>query len=519
MPQANLVIRQLGPLVQAFSRVKEAMYVPPRSTIEGLNETLWPNPLQPVQPIGPPGAEPLSIPFHYGQNLLFTPRADAEYTAEELRRYSQYLMARVCIENNKDMITRIPFRVQVKPLPGETSESRSLRSSKDETIKKLNKFFEHPNSYQDWAQWLRPVLEDMYVIDAASVFLARTRKGEIAELHWVDGASIVRLVDEHGWTPHPPNPAYQQLWQGYPRVDLTTQQLVYRPRNIVPRSNVIASFLYGYSPTEQCVPEIKVGIERLQFVYDFYKEGSIPGGMLFAPVGTPTDKIQEAQQLLDSGLAGRLDRRRRLQILQGFQTEGKKEQVVFPQEPSLADVFDELHIRKICFAYGTSPQRLMRMVNRASAQAMQETSEKEGLLPWLNWVKSVMDHIIQVQMGFTDYDFNFDPFMELDKLKKAMADSEDVKIGLYTRNEKRKARGDDPRPEPEADKLMIMTGSGAIALGETTTKKSEGEGAGFGRVPDGGAQPRASAQARTTEESTVSAGSKVAKANGAGESE
>lgn len=475
----NLIIRQLGPVVNALSQLRQAIYRPPQTRIAGLDETLWPNPLQPVTPMGPPRAEPLGFPFNWGQNLVFTPRSDAEYSAEDLRRFAKYPLARICIENTKDMVSRMPHRIQLKPLQGETSKERRARGKNDATLKKLNGFFDRPNREQNWEEWIRPTLDDMLTIDAASTFVERQNNGSIIGLRWIEGASITRLVDEHGWTPMAPSPAYHQLYEGYPRIDLTTDQLVYKPRNIVPR-NTVSSYLYGYSPTEQIVDEVKVGIARLNFVLDFYTEGSIPGGMLFAPIGTPADKIKEAQQFLDSDLAGQLAKRRRLQILQGFQTDGKSEQLAFPKEPALADSFDDLHIRKICFAYGTSPQRLMRMMNRASAETNQESAELEGTLPWMQWLKGLIDYIIQVLMGYSEYEFAFDPFHESDVKKQAEADKLDVETGLYTINEKREDRGDDPRQEPEADQLNVLTASGMIPLGTILKPTGPAEGAGGG---------------------------------------
>lgn len=474
---ANIVVRQIGPLVQALSTLRQSLYRPPQTVIAGIDESLWPNPLQPVTPIAPPNAEPLGFPLQWGQNINYTPRYDAEYSVEQLRYYAKYPLARICLENTKDMLCRMPFTIQLKPLPGETSKARAERSKGDDKLKKLNRFFERPNSSEDWPEFLRPVLEDMLVIDAGTIFMGRLLKdNSIAELRWIEGGSITRLVDKHGWTPPPPSPAYQQNWEGLPRTDYTTDQLVYRPRNISPR-NTISSYLYGFSPTEQLADEIEIGIARMRFIKDFYTEGSIPGLMIFAPVGTPVDKIKEAQQWLDSELAGNLAKRRRTQILQGFQSDGKSEQLHQPKEPALTDAFDDLHIRKIAFGYGTSPQRLQRAMNRSSADAAQTSAEEEGTLTWVTWVKSTFDRIIQVHMGLADYEMAFDPFHELDQLKKAMADSQDIKIGLYTRNEKREARGDDPRPEPEADELNVLTGNGVLGLGDVLKPTTPGKGA------------------------------------------
>src|SRR6185369_4646993 len=157
-------------------------------------------------------------------------------------------------------------------------------------------------------------------------------------------------IDDNGFTPVPPSPAYAQLWWGIPLVDLTTDQLIYRPRNIVPR-NTQSSQLYGMSPTEQLAPEIQIGMQRLEFVKAYYTEGSVPGVVHVVPKGTPPDKITEAMQWMNSDLAGNLAARRQWRMVQGFQDEGKEDQILFTKEPLLADLYDEMHMRKIAFGY------------------------------------------------------------------------------------------------------------------------------------------------------------------------
>lgn len=858
--------RPLGPISSAVRSLRNSLFTPPQTTIEGISDSLWPNPLQPVQPFQPVGGEPLRYPLNWGQNLIFTQRTDARYDSAQLRDLARYIIARICIDNTKDILAKMPWRVQPKAQPNENRKDRAKRAKKDPNIGKLTKFFERPNPQQDWPTFIRTVLEDLLVIDAPTIYVERSKKDfSVAGLRWVEGAcysddtevltkrgwlkfedvdiaidefatrseegvfewqrasnkiinnysgelfhftarntnilvtpnhnmltqlvwnmskeeeekpknrrrnyieyehkvskysalkfttaeelasdmesdtkagfdvaighpatstwistdlpsfsykgvhrdysnklspeqklryasmnklefsctgddyfafmgmwlsegsvshekgklqntvevtqketskgfsafkllmekifekvtykdmafrtshlglaqyldqfgycrqkyvpdlikngssrqirifleyfllgdghyecktnkcleessfttsskrlagdlqeliqkiglassirttsvetteswpstskwnfahvngpiynvtvrttknlqyrkvskvpydgkvycvsvpnhtlyvrrngfpawcgnSITVLVEEHGWTPSPPSPAYQQTWQGYPRIEFTTDQLVYRPNNIVPLgmdgSNQ-ASFLYGLSPVEAIAKEIEIGIARLQFVYDFYAQGTVPGAILFAPVNTAAAKIKEAQDFIDSDLAGNLAKRRRIQIFQGFQEAGKAEQTWQPKEPILADVFDELHIRKICFAFGTSPMRLMRMMNRGASQTIQEASEEEGTLPWMDWTRRTMNHIVQILMKMPDYEFAFDPFIENDVKKLAEADEIDIKDGLYTRNEKREARGDDPIDSPEADELTVVTSTGVIPL-------------------------------------------------------
>src|SRR5690348_1952882 len=303
----------------------------------------------------------------------------------------------------------------------------------------------------------------MLVIDAATVLVRRTYKGDVAELAVLRGEMITRYIDENGFTPLPPSPAYAQVWWGMPLVNLTLDQLVYKPRKIVPR-NTLSSQLYGMSETEQLADEIKVGIARLAFALAYYEDGSVPGALHVVPPGVGSDKIGEAMQAMNSELAGNLAARRQYRMIQGFNEKGE-DQILFPKEPLLADPFDEMHIKKIMFGYGVSPARLGKTMNRASAQSTEEASDIEGILPIFASLKSLIDFIIQRRMGFPDYEIVFEPMRESDPLKQANVMKIYVDAGLMSRNEARDKIGLDTRPEPEADELTVSTGQGPVPLG------------------------------------------------------
>lgn len=457
----GLVIR---PVAQLINVMNQGLYKPPNDEIRGIDLSLWPSPLQPIKPMGPEGSEPKAFQFFEGQNLLYTPRPDAFYTAAQLKQLATFPLASMCISNVKDVLCKAPWEIQVKLKPGETRKEAARRSKGDEQLLKLSRFFEKPDRINCWDEWLRPLLDDMLTIDAATILVRKTFSGQIAELCVLRGESIVRYIDNNGWTPVPPYPAYAQNWWGIPLVNLTSDQLLYAPRNIVPR-NTISSQLYGMSPTEQLAPEIEVGIKRLEFVLAYYTEGSVPGLLQVVPKGTSSDKIAEAMGWMNSELAGNLAARRQIRLIQGWQEPGKPDQIVMTKEPLLADPYDEQLTRRVAFGYGTSPQRLTRQMNRASAEQQDEAAELDGTMPYFNWLKrSVMDKLIQIKFGLTDYEWVPDPFREPSFDRAAEAVAKIMSKPVMSINEVRDRLGLEPRPETEADNLGMATANGWLPL-------------------------------------------------------
>lgn len=462
---ANAGGKSLGAMARAYSAMRGNLYQAPKNKINGVQTSGWPSPLNPIQPTAPKGSQPLAWSFFQGINQEITPRADLPLTMDQLRGLATYPLARICIENVKDILCTMPWKIQLKRIAGEPVADWKARQKTDKTIPTLTEFFQYPDGETPWADWLRPIIEDMLVIDAPSILIQRTLAGKVVALRWTDGRNILRLIDEQGYTPQGDSPAYTQLWEGIPYLLFTTKDLVYRPSNIVARV-AYSSRLYGMSITEQMAQEIEIGQDRLNFVQTYYKTG-VTGGMIqVVPAGTPPDKVSEAVQWFNNKVAGNLGTRRQLNIMQGFAdpSQGKGDQIIETKEPVLADIFDDLHIRKLCFGYGVSSQRLTKAMNRASAEAGQDSAEKEGIMPRLKWLKGTMDLTIQRQMGYMQYEMIFDTDDELDAVKQVTVDTDRVKNGLDTIDGIREDRGQIPFGLPETSQPIIITATGVQPL-------------------------------------------------------
>ena len=118
------------------------------------------------------------------------------------------------------------------------------------------------------------MLEDLLVLDAPAIELRRNRGGEIIGLDVVDGATIKLLFDETGRRPRPPAPAYEQVIHGRPWKLLTSDELLYLPRNPRPHK------AYGFSPVEQIVMTVNIALRRQAMQLQHFTEGNVPPGLL-----------------------------------------------------------------------------------------------------------------------------------------------------------------------------------------------------------------------------------------------
>jgi hypothetical protein len=402
----------------------------------------WFNPGKPIAAVAPAGTEPRQIDFTQSQNLNWTPRAYEPIGFAKLRMFADncYLM-RVIIEKMKDRICSKTYHFRLKPKPGEYEAMTKERSNEDPRIAQLSEFFIFPDSINSWKKWLRMVLEDRLVIDAASLEVQRTRDNRIYNLSPVDGATINVLIDETGRRPHAPLPAYRQIIKGLPAIDFSAgvpvddqRQLVYMP------ANVRAHKLYGYSPVEQTLQLMMLVIYKTVFHLDFWAEGDLPLAQMPIP---ETMSITDAMRLMreiQARLTGDLAERNKILPVFGG---GKIE--VIKHEPF--DVkFEEWAARVFCYVIGEPATGFVQQNNRATAQQQDDSREESGEQPVMLWVKDELDAMIQRPDLFNaaDIEFIWDEQAETDALKQAQIDQINVAIGTRVADELRGRDGLSP---------------------------------------------------------------------------
>ncbi|HET6379368.1 MAG TPA: phage portal protein [Methylocella sp.] len=416
----------------------------------------WFGPATPIAPLAPVEIAGRQWDFPAGYNLSTLPRRFEPVTFADLRSLADgYDLLRLVIETRKDQAARQTWNI--------TARGGGMNSTdQEEQIAALKAFFAKPDGIHNFADWLRILLEEVLVTDAPALYMSRDRAGRLTGLMPLDGATIKPVIDPWGRPPQPYTEdgrlvypaAYQQILKGYPAIEYSVRDLIYRPRN--PRVNRV----YGMSPVEQIMTTVNIALRRQLYLIDYFTEGNIPDSLIGVPENWTPDQIATYQKYWDAYFDGDAARRRRAKFVPG----GVARTFIQTKEPELKGPFDEWLARIVCFAFSISPQTLTQMVNRATAETQKELAEEEGLAPLLLWAKSLIDEIIAREFHAPGIEFTWGAGHETDAATQETILSSYTAKGILTINEARAMLGRAPLAEASANRPMTLTSSGYVPL-------------------------------------------------------
>ena len=219
------------------------------------------------------------------------------------------------------------------------------------------------------------------------------------------------------------------MLHGVPAADFSADELLYLPRN--PR----AHRLYGMSPVEQIALTVNIALRRDVATLDYYRAGSSPDAFATLPKEWTADQIRQFQDYFDALMSGNSPRRRQMKFMPS------DFRLIETRQPPLKDQYDEWLARVICYAFSVPASPFVSQVNRATGETMRLQATQEGLVPLKSWIKSALDHVLQVCLGEPGLEFVWVGDDAVDPLQQAQTLQILVSAGIKTREEARAELG------------------------------------------------------------------------------
>ncbi len=412
-------------------------------------------PGQSLPQIAPAGTQPRTLDYPFQTNINYTPRKQEPITFEHMRELArENELIRIILEKVKSRIACREWEFRLKAKPGDFKGKVIEQSKSDPRVAALTKMFQYPDGDHDWQTWCSGLLEDRYVIDAASLWMERDKAGKIQNIVQINGALINRIIDAEGRTPRPPYVAYQQTLKNMPAVNLRADDLLYAV------SNYRAHKIYGYSEIEQTITFSRTQINRARWTLDHYTQGNIPEvfAMFDSAKWTP-EQIKAFMATFESYLNGDSGARQRVYPLPDGQIHEMRGKELFEE-------FDEWIARVFCYQMGETPTAFVKAVNRATSNQMADSAEESGEAPTLQWLQGTINRIVQhpYYFGYDDIEWAILDETEVDPLIQAQVDQINIPLGVTTVDEARerdnKAPLNDENPKPGANSSPAQKSAG-----------------------------------------------------------
>lgn len=491
----------------------------PRPTVQpamGPGEALFPVPLDPLEPSG----RPLPRRYQYQISTNLQPLPHRYVPFEMLKQIADPVkgcdLVRRCIEIRKDNVLAKRWDFVVKPeavaavqQQHEVSGNKATAMARDQfmpEIERLRATFEYPDWYHGthWTPWMNQILEQLMTIDAVTIYPQFTFGGRVS-FEVLDGATIKPIIDYRGFTPVPPDVAYQQVLWGFPRGEFIAQEdadknfmadaILYRPRN--PR----ADSPYGLSPTEIAMPAAGLWMAYQAWLRTEYTDGTMPRLGVKTNTQMTPQELRVWQSVYNERLAGQMHERQRTQLYpDGF------DPMVFPDIGEKFKVdYPEMLIKQVGSPFHVMPTQLgviphMGIGGRGQQEGEQDQSESMGDQPTDEFVVSLMNEIATRYCAMSpEITFTLNGGVtEQDDLATAQAQQIRLSAGLATLNSICGENGDPPFSFPEADEPMIVTATGVVFLKGLMEKQNEPAPAPIvaapGQQPPSGNKPAANAE-------------------------
>lgn len=393
--------------------------------------TPWHKPtdlFSPGRPVLPsqPEEQPRLFEYQSGINLISIPRAGFGLVPFKVLR--NLALASKEIRLNIELIKREIRALEWEIVPKDERDKNDYTAD----IKVVTEFFDKPDGYHDFDQWLNILLEEMLVIDAATLWPEQARAGKLLAVENVAGDTIRPLLDFRGRVAPPPTPAYIQTLHGLPTSYFARDRLIYRP------FNASASSPYGTSPIEFIILAVNLALRRDTYHVASFTEGNVPEALVGAPSTWTQEQVDAWQIYWDTLVAGNLEAQRKMHWvpLEGGRG-GQIPVYEFRKDDINQTPRDEWLMRVACWAFGNSPAEFgitpgSGLGGAGFTSSMENVQYRSMMGPITQYVNKLLNTIIIQWLKkphLTHRWVGLDP--QEDQLQQAQVDEIYTRIGVY----------------------------------------------------------------------------------------
>lgn len=393
-----------------------------------------------------------------------------------LRRIAMSVyVARICINSLKSKTTKTQWVIQPTD-----QKKRKNADRTDKRIKEVADFFKHPNQNNEtFRTLLDKMCEDLLVLDSVSLEKTRFPNGDIAELHFVDSATIRPVYDEYGnqdieiALPVKDQDGENILPVSYLQILNNSQYGGPESGEIVaawPKKDFIhfhmhpqgsmEGFGYGLSPLEGVMSVVSNLLNSDNFNSTYFEEGAFPPVILNIVGQMNQRDLETFKEYFYQELSGQFHR-------PAIMASTQKSEVINLKDFTNRDMqFMEYTLwlaKMMCAAYEIAPDDIGvtdTTGSKSVSEVQKDISNLKGYSSILDLFKQVFNQeIIWKDFGYDDLEFdwvaldNLDPDIESQNIDRAL------KNGTITINEARLSQGDTPY-DSWADEPMVLTAEG-----------------------------------------------------------
>jgi hypothetical protein len=401
-------------------------------------------------------AKRFRMPMNYNQNTNPDYRIASTVPYSVLRAMAvMYPIARACINRRKSQIVQLEWEIS-------TVDEIEKEDGFKPQIDLITKFFKQPMGHKTrMREMLNIMVDDILTVDATCFEYQKTRGGELLSLVPVDPTTIVLRLTDTGATPEPPEVAYAQYIAGQKIAEFTTDDMLWEMMSARSYSP------YGLAPLESLILQCESALRGALYNLNYFRESNVPEGFITLPeeVASSQETVQQWQDWFDLMMSGDPRFMRRLKILPGgaeYTAAKKPEDMAFER-------FEMWLLQQTCAVFDVPPQDIgiTYQVNKATADSQSDLSKERGLYPLANFIREILNDIIQVELGFDKLQWAWQNINPVDRKEEADIAKTEVDMGALSVDEYRINKG----LEPIGLGHFIMTSSGPIMVDDIISGK------------------------------------------------